>query len=245
MKSCALIAVLLALSLGHYQGAEVAEPVAVEGRSVSSEIVELLEVFRDLLETGYGPMPKLAPAEIKHQPFQFSTGEFSANGEINDFVLEGLNGFEVIIMNVDLIRSRVDFELNFGSINFTTLYQADVGSGYRMKREGGAYMALEDFNLKGRISYSLGVISKQMKVKSILVYPSVGNVASEIENLSQYRIFNRKLNEVVEEFITLTVNENTDFVANWLNEMVTPLCNDLIGDRSLSDLIAIITGAKK
>ncbi|XP_002133224.1 uncharacterized protein [Drosophila pseudoobscura] len=245
MKSCALIAVLLALSLGHCQGAEVAEPVAVEGRSVSSEIVELLEVFRDLLETGYGPMPKLAPAEIKHQPFQFSTGEFSANGEINDFVLEGLNGFEVIIMNVDLIRSRVDFELNFGSINFTTLYQADVGSGYRMKREGGAYMALEDFNLKGRISYSLGVISKQMKVKSILVYPSVGNVASEIENLSQYRIFNRKLNEVVEEFITLTVNENTDFVANWLNEMVTPLCNDLIGDRSLSDLIAIITGAKK
>ncbi|XP_033248742.1 uncharacterized protein LOC108161119 [Drosophila miranda] len=246
MKSCGLIAVLLALalSLGHCQGAEVAEPLAVEGRSVSSEILELLEVFRGLLETGYGPMPKLAPAEIKHQAFQFSTGEFSANGEINDFVLEGLNGFEVIIMNVDLIRSRVDFELNFGSINFTTLYQADVGSGYRMKREGGAYMALEDFNLKGRISYSLGVISSQMKVKSILVYPSVGNVASEIENLSKYRIFNRKLNEIVEEFITLTVNENTDFVANWLNEMVTPLCNELIGDRSLSDLIGIITGAK-
>ncbi|XP_022224995.2 uncharacterized protein LOC111075814 [Drosophila obscura] len=242
MKSCVLIAVLLAL--GHCQAAEVAEPLAVEGRSMGSIILDLLEVFRRLLETGYGPMPKMAPAEVKHQTFKFSTGEFSASGEINDFVLEGLNGFEVIIMDVDAIRSRVDFELNFGSINFTTQYQADVGSGYRMKRDGGAYLALEDFNLKGRISYSLGIISKQMKVKSVLVYPSVGNVASEIENLSKYRIFNRKLNEIVEEFITLTVNENTEFVATWFNELVTPLCNDLIGDRTLSDLIAIITGAK-
>ncbi|BFF94111.1 uncharacterized protein DMAD_11823 [Drosophila madeirensis] len=242
MKSFVLIAVLLAL--GHCQAAEVVEPVAVEGRSVSSTVVDLLEVFRVLMETGYGPMPKVAPLERKHQPFKFSTGEFSASGEINDFVLEGLNGFEVVIMDVDLLRSRVDFELNFGSINFTTQYEADVGSGYRMKRSGGAYMALEDFNLKGRISYSLGVISKQMKIKSFLVYPTVGNVASEIENLSKYRIFNRKLNEVVEEFISLTINDNTDFVSNYLNELVTPLCNDLIGDRSLSDIIGIITGAK-
>ncbi|SPP82529.1 uncharacterized protein LOC117584696 [Drosophila guanche] len=242
MKSFVLIAVLLAL--GHCQAAEVAEPVAVEGRSISSTIVDLLEVVRVLMETGYGPMPKVAPLEMKHRPFKFSTGEFSASGEINDFVMEGLNGFEVIIMEVDLIRSRVDFELNFGSINITTQYEVDVGSGYRMKRSGGAYMALEDFNLKGRISYSLGVISKQMKIKSFLVNPTVGNVASEIENLSKYRIFNRKLNEVVEEFITLTINDNTDFVSNYLNELVTPLCNDLIGDRSLSDIIGIITGAK-
>ncbi|XP_017014686.2 uncharacterized protein [Drosophila takahashii] len=242
MKSVLLIALILAL--GSCQGAEVAEPLSAQDRSISSVILEGFEAFRGVLQNGspdYG-IPVMAPMKMAKRSLDFSSGEFSGTLAVEDLVLQGLDQYEILVMKMDMIRSRFQFEFNFPSVNVTTQYDLDMGSGYRMKRSGGAFFALENLNIQGRISYSLGVFTSQLRVKDVLVYPSVGNVKSEIENLSKYRIFNRKLNEVIEEFVTLTINDNTDFVASWVDEQATPICNDLIGDRTLSDIIGIITG---
>ncbi|XP_017108751.2 uncharacterized protein [Drosophila bipectinata] len=237
------LVVVLILAVASCKGAEIAEPLAAQDRSFSSVLLEFIdEDLRSFLQTGGGGVPVLAPLKASHKSLDISSGEFKIKGEVEDFVLQGLDGYEIVIMNLDLFRSRLTFELNFPSVNITTQYKADVGSGYSIQRSGGAFFALENLNIQGRISYSLGVISNNLRVKNILVYPSVGNVKSEIENLSKYRILNRKLNEIVEEFVSLTINDNTDYAANWVDELLTPVCNDLIGDRTLSDLIAIITG---
>ncbi|EDV58624.1 uncharacterized protein LOC6540760 [Drosophila erecta] len=242
MKSVFLITLIVAL--GSCQGAEVAEPLSAQERSISSVIVDGLEAFRGVLQNGspkHG-LPVLAPMKAAKRSFEINSGEFSGTFGVENFELQGLDQYEIITMNMDVIRSRLTFNINFASLNFTTDYEVDMGSGYRIKRNGGAFFALEDLNIQGKISYSLGVFTSQLRVKDVLIYPSVGNVNSQIENLSQYRIFNRKLNEIIEEFVTLTINENTDFVADWVSEQATPICNDLIGDRTLSDIIAIITG---
>lgn len=219
-------------------------PFLAQDRSVSSVALEALEAFKVVLRNGspnHG-IPVLAPATLAKRSFKFSTGEMSFEGEVENFELQGMDEYDVIIMNVDMIRGRVTFELNWASLNFTTLYKADVGSGYRVQRDGGAFFALENLNIRGRINYSLGLLSNKLAVKDVLIYPSVGNVNSQVENLSKYRILNRKMNEVVEEFVSLTINDNTDFVAEWVSELVTPICNEMIGDRTLKDLIGIITG---
>ncbi|XP_016961919.1 uncharacterized protein LOC108032552 [Drosophila biarmipes] len=242
MKSVFLIALILAL--GSCQAAEVAESLSAQDRSFSSVILEGVEAFRGVLQNGspqYG-IPVMAPMKLAQRALNFNSGEFSGTLGVEDFVLQGLDQYEVISMRMEVLRSRLSFEFLFPSVNATTNYDLDMGSGYRVQRNGGAFFALENLNIQGRINYSLGVLSSQLRVKDILIYVSVGNVNSQIENLSKYRIFNRKLNEVVEEFVTLTINDNTDFVASWINEQVTPICNELIGDRTLSDIIAIITG---
>ncbi|XP_020810710.1 uncharacterized protein LOC110186015 [Drosophila serrata] len=242
MKFVLLIALILAL--GSCYGAEFAEPMSAQDRSLSSVALEAVESLKIVLRNGapnHG-IPVLAPAKLAHKSFKFSTGELSLDGEIEDFVLEGLDEYEVLIMNVDVFRNRVKTTIKWDNVNITTLYKADVGSGYRMQREGGAFFALKDLVIEGTINYSLGLLSKKLAVKDILFYPTVGSVDSQIENLSKYRILNRKMNEIIEEFVSLTINDNTDFVAEWVNEFVTPICNDMIGDRSLSDIIAIITG---
>jgi len=215
-----------------------------QDRSFSSVIVDGVEAFRGVLQKGspeHG-IPVMAPMKAAQRSFEFNSGEFSGTFGVENFVLEGLDQYEVKSMKMEVLRSRVTFEFHFPSVNVTTDYDLDLGSGFRVKRTGGAFFALEDLNIQGRISYSLGVFTSQLRVKDILVYPTVGNVNSQIENLSKYRIFNRKLNEVIEEFVTLTINDNTDFVASWVSEQATPICNELIGDRTLSDIIAIITG---
>ncbi|XP_068150865.1 uncharacterized protein [Drosophila tropicalis] len=237
------LAVFLIALLASCHGAEVAESLAAQERSVSSNIVDGLEALKIVMENGSEKhnIPVVSPLKLEQRQFSFSTGELSANGEVQDFTLEGLSAYDIVVMKTNLILSRIDYELNFPSLNLTTQYKADVGSGYRLEREGGAFLALEDLNISGRISYSLGVISGELSVKSINVYVKVGKVVSEIENLSKYRIFNNKLNQIIEEFITLSINDNTDWLANYINELVTPMCNNLIDGRSLSDILGLLT----
>lgn len=188
----------------------------------------------------YG-IPSLAPLVISHKDFNIGSEELFANGFIDSCEVNGLNGFEVVIMEPNLILSRIKYELNFGSLNVTTKYKADVGAGYHLQRDGGAFLALENLRVYGTIRYS-GVISGKFYIRDINVNIVVGNVVSEIENLSKYRIMNRKLNQIVEEFISISINENTELVADWINGAVTPIVNDAIGERSLQDLINLITG---
>lgn len=217
---------------------------AANQRSVSSIITDGLEALKVQMVDGwpqYG-IPSLVPLEISHKDFNIGSEELFANGFIDSCEVHGLNGFDIIKMEVNMIRSRITYEFNFGSLNVTTQYKADVGAGYHIERDGGAFLALENLRVYGVIKYSTGIVTGNLQIKEINVNFEVGNVVSQIENLSKYRIMNRKLNEIVEEFINITINENTELVADWINDAATPVVNDLIGDRSLQDLINLIVG---
>lgn len=214
---------------------------------MDSIIVDTLEKVKVQMVKGwpqYG-IPPLAPFEIEHKEFDLDAGSMHAKGAVDGLAVHGLNEFEVRVMNTNLILSRLKFEFNFASLNVTTQYKADVGANYRMARDGGAFMALEDLNISGHIKYSTGIVGSNnfLRIKEINVNVVTGNVVSNIENLSKYRILNKKINEVIEEFINLTINDNTEFFAEWLDSTVTPICNDLIGERTIKDIIDIITGA--
>ncbi|EDW03222.1 uncharacterized protein LOC6562783 [Drosophila grimshawi] len=244
MKSLSLVVILLAL--GIVQANKVPEIYAGQSRSASSIIVDALEAIKVQMVEGwpqYG-IPPLAPLEIHHKDFNYETGEMHANGALDDVIVSGLNEFEIVKMSVNLPLSRITMEFNFASLNLTTKYKADVGAGWQMARDGGAFLALEDLNISGQIRYSTGLVGSNnyLRIKGIQLQIVVGNVVSNIENLSKYRIVNRKLNEIIEEFINLTINDNVDFVTEWIDSTVTPACNNLIGDRTLKDIIDLIGG---
>ncbi|EDW11912.1 uncharacterized protein LOC6576481 [Drosophila mojavensis] len=245
MKSLSLVAIILALAA--CQGAEVAEKLGAQSRSIASIIVDTLELVKVQMVQGwpqYG-IPPLAPLQLKHKEFDLNAGELHAKGAFDDLTVHGLNEFEIKIIDLNLLLSRLKFEFHFASLNVSTQYQADVGANYRMTRNGGAFMALEDLNISGHIKYSTGIVGSNnyLRIKEIIVNVVTGNVVSNIENLSKYRILNQKINEIIEEFISLTVNDNTEFFADWLDSTVTPICNDMIGDRTIKDIIGIITGS--
>ncbi|XP_034100886.2 uncharacterized protein LOC117565748 [Drosophila albomicans] len=244
MKFLSLLVIIAALAA--CQGAEVAESLDAQQRSVSSIIVDTLEDLKVQMADGwpeYG-IPSLAPLEISHKDMNYATGEVFANGEFDDIVVRGLNEFEIKSMEYSLLFSRIRYEFVFASLNVSTQYKADVGAGYHLARDGGAFLALENLRITGQVRYSTGIVgsNNNFRIRDLQVNISVDNVVSNIENLSKYRIMNRKLNQIVEEFIDLTINENTELIADWIDSTVTPICNELIGDRSLSDLLGLITG---
>lgn len=219
--------------------------LSAKERSISSQIVDAIEAAKEQMPCGFPGLgiPPLAPLKITHQEINIDTDSIQAHGEINNFRLDGLNDFDVVAFRIQAILSRVTFEFNWNHVYLDTDYIMSTSlDNFKMARSGKAKFAIKDLRIWGTAKYSLGVISGNLRLKEFNLYVSVGEVKSEIGGLSKYSIVNKKLNEIIEEWITLAINDNTDNFAVLTNTYLVPAANNLIGDMSLSDIVGIITG---
>ncbi|XP_037960307.1 uncharacterized protein LOC119689534 [Teleopsis dalmanni] len=243
-----LIVVFLAL-VALTTAAEFSEPLAAKERSISSQIVDAIEGAKTQMPCGFPGLgvPPMAPLKIGHKDININAGSFELEGAIDNFKLYGLNEFDIVEMKVSTITSKITFKFHFDIIHCKTVYNMLMRTGSNMKkvmnRGGNAKLALKDLTIWGTIKYSLGLIgSNGLRLKEFKVYASLGKVVSEIEGLSNIKIINRKLNEIIEEWIMLAINDNTDNMADISNDFVVPIANEIIGERTLTDLIGLIGG---
>lgn len=189
-------------------------------------------------------IPPLAPLRAAHREFNIDNGGIQAFGEVNNFRVDGLDNFDIVEFVVSTIRSRVNFKFNWNNVKLTTDYSMSSSlDGFRMKRSGPATVTIKNLTVWGRISYSLGLIgSGGIKVKEISIYASLDEVKSEIEGLSKIKIINKKLNEIIEEWILLAINDNTENLATLTNEHVTPIVNSMVEGKTLRDIIGMVGG---
>lgn len=214
-------------------------------RSISSQIVDAIEAAKVQMPCGFPGLgiPPLAPLKISHKEVNINTNAIKASGEINGFRLDGLNDFDVVQFKVNALLSRVNFEFNWNHVYLNTDYEMSTSmDNFRVKRAGNAKMALKNLKVWGTIKYSLGVISGNVKIKSFDLFVSLEEVKSEIGGLSKYNIINKKLNQVIEEWIMLAINDNTENISDVTNGYVVPMANAMIGDMSLGDLLGLVGG---
>ncbi|XP_065356896.1 uncharacterized protein LOC135951217 [Calliphora vicina] len=241
MKYLLVLLALMPLALA----AEYQEIAEAKQRSISSQVVDAIEAAKEQMPCGFPGLgiPPLAPLKIAHQEIEIDIPAIQAFGEINNFRLDGLNDFDIVEFKVSPIFSRVNFKFNWNHVYFNTDYQMSSARGNMgLKRSGPAKFALKDFTVWGVIKYNLGLISGNLSLKELSVYVSLGEVKSEIGGLSKIPIINRKLNRIIEEWFMITVNDNTNKVAELTNSMVVPIVNDMLSDMSLGDLLGMIGG---
>ncbi|TMW42870.1 hypothetical protein DOY81_012051, partial [Sarcophaga bullata] len=109
---------------------------------------------------------------------------------------------------------------------------------------GHAKFAIKDMHIwgKGTMKYSLGLISGKMKLKSLDVRARIGEVESDIEGILGEGAINHKLNGILEEAVTMAVNENEDMIAQTIEDMALPRVNGVLDEYKLSDLVGSIGG---
>ncbi|XP_011181199.1 uncharacterized protein LOC105211474 [Zeugodacus cucurbitae] len=221
---------------------EFQERLSIYDRSVSSQINDYIESLRKQMPCGFpglglGP---LSPARLSHRDVALSSSGLVLAGEIDDFILYGLDDFDFLV-KINLVLSRVNFNFHWKKVHFDTKYKMDMNTNNRLNagRNGGAKFAIEDLKVVGSAKYN--IIGK-LRLKEFKISATIGDVNSEIENLSKIKIVNKKLNQIIEEWILLAVNENTSEMEQMANSFVVPFVNDLIGDATLADIIAIIAG---
>ncbi|XP_049303796.1 uncharacterized protein LOC109579964 [Bactrocera dorsalis] len=233
--------VLLALVAAAYSY-EFQERLNGYDRSLSSQITDYIENIRTQMPCGFpglglGP---LSPARLSHRNIALNSSGLVLAGEIDDFTLYGLDDFDFSV-KINVLLSRVTFNFHWHKVHFVTNYKMDMNTGNRINagRTGGAKFAIEDLKIVGSAKYS--IIGK-VRLREFKVSATIGDVNSEIENLSKIKIVNKKLNQIIEEWILLAVNENTSEMEEMANDFVVPFVNNLIGDATLVDIIAKIGG---
>ncbi|XP_075150496.1 uncharacterized protein LOC142224598 [Haematobia irritans] len=242
MKYFLILLALMPLALGEDA---IRAVIDANDRSISSQIVDAIEAAKEQMPCGFPGLgiPPLAPLKISHKEINIDGESIKAHGEINDFRLDGLNDFDVVEFKLSTILSRVTFKFNWNHVFLTTNY--DMATDINMLSphiSGLAKFAIKNLQVWGEAKYSLGILSGNIKLKSFNLYVSVEHVNSEIEGLSKYSIINKKLNQIIEEWVYLAINDNTENISDLTNGYLVPAVNDMIGDMSLSDLLGLIAG---
>ncbi|XP_067625375.1 uncharacterized protein [Eurosta solidaginis] len=240
MKFLLVLLAIASVATSH----EFQERIDAYDRSISSQVIEYIEKIQKQMPCGFprlglGP---LSPARLSHREIALNSDSLAIGGEINDFILYGLDDFDIVNLRINVILSKITFEFKWPKMHFDTKYNMNMNTGnnkWKLGLNGRAKLAIEDLTVVGSAKYSM--LSK-LRLKELKVSATIGDAKSEIENLSSMKIVNKKLNEIVEEWILMVVNENTKEMEQLSNKFVVPLVNDKIGDATLSDLLALILG---
>ncbi|XP_013102618.1 uncharacterized protein LOC106083880 [Stomoxys calcitrans] len=246
MKYLLILLALMPLAMGGGEPRdEVRALIEANDRSISSQIVDFIESKKQQMPCGFPGLgiPPLAPLKASHKDIHINAGSIQAHGEVNNFRMDGLDDFDIVQFKLSTLISKLTFEFNWNHVYLNTDYvMATSLDNFKVTRSGLAKFALKNLRVWGDAKYAMGIFGGTLKLKTFNMYMSVGEVKSEIGGLSKYGIINKKLNEVVEEWVYLAINDNTDNMSDLTNGYLVPLVNNLIGDMTLSDLLGLIGG---
>nr|XP_016938362.1 uncharacterized protein LOC108016246 [Drosophila suzukii] len=223
--------------------ASVGQPIATQ--SISSSIVDLIEGIKEQMPCGFTGLgiPPMAPLRIDHQEVNIDTSALKAEGIIDHFRLNGLNEFDIDEMKVNALTSKVTYKFTFRDVNVDTQYDLSVllkkyGFTIKLIGAGHAKFAIKDMVIWGTLKYSLGMLSGNLKLKSLEVRTHLGEVDSEIEGILGDGSINEKMNEYLAEAVELAINENEDLIADTIESIALPAVNSVLDDVSLADVIS-------
>ncbi|XP_016961916.1 uncharacterized protein LOC108032550 [Drosophila biarmipes] len=234
----ALLAVVAVAS-----AASVGEPI--DTHSISSTIVDVIEGVQEQMPCGFAGLgvPPLAPLRIDHQNVNIDTSVLKAEGTIDHFRLNGLNDFDIDEMKVNALTSKVTYKFTFRDVNVDTQYDLSVllkkyGFTIKLIGAGHAKFAIKDMVIWGTLKYSLGMLSGNLKLKSLEVRTHLGEVDSEIEGILGDGTINEKMNEYLAEAVELAINENEDLLADTIESIALPAVNSVLDEISIADVIS-------
>lgn len=215
-------------------------------RSVSSQLADMLENFKQEMPCGFPGLgiPPLAPFVINHQNLDIQIAGININGEITNLRLDGLNDFTIEQLQVKLLSNTLTFKFNWHSINLTTNYNLRTDFA-NIERSGVAQMSLENFTVSADINFSWKFSTGTLSLNTLDLYLSLGGVKSDIDGLSEKTYLNEKLNEFVEEWIMVAVNDNTERIIKLSNDYAMPMINQVLETFTLSDLFNLLSSTNE
>ncbi|XP_067625374.1 uncharacterized protein [Eurosta solidaginis] len=221
-----------------------ATEVDISTYSLSSEAVKAIESIRDEMPCGFPELgiPPLAPLVLPQKEVDINNELLQMNGAINNFILNGLNDFEIHEFKINAITSKITFRFTFRNINVDTFYDLSLlakksGFTINMIGNGRAKFAIKDMSISGTVKYSFGVLTGKLKIKSMKIRTRIGEVESNIEGVLGKGDINTRMNNMLAEMVTLGINENEDQITETIEKMAMPRMNDALKEVNISDLI--------
>ncbi|XP_055539989.1 uncharacterized protein LOC129726856 [Wyeomyia smithii] len=217
-----------------------------EKMDLNDILKNLIEQFKELMPCGFPDLgvPPLVPFELNHTAFDFEQkGLLHLDAEINDLLVDNLNVFDVVNIDLKLLQIQLDFSFYFEAIQTTGTYKAKGSAiGFIPFNRGGKFA----FNFNGLTldgSIKVAIDGEKISVTDFKLNPTVESVNSKFEGVFILPLNTFIFNKIVEAVVPNFLTDNKEQVASFLEDMIKPQVNDLLDDYTLQDLIDFIGNA--
>ncbi|XP_053691327.1 uncharacterized protein LOC128739852 [Sabethes cyaneus] len=204
---------------------------------------DLIEQFKVIMPCGVPDLgvPVLAPFELEHTAFDFEQkGLLYLDAEINNLLVDDLNKFDVVNVDLKLLQMQLDFSFYFESVKTTGNYKAKGSAiGFIPFNRGGKFaFNFNGLTLDGTIKVQID--GDKLSVKDFKLKPTVKSVNSKFEGIFFLPLNTFIFNKIVEAAVPSFLRDNKEQVASYLEDMIKPQVNEMLQDYSLEDLMDLI-----
>lgn len=213
--------------------------------SINDMVIGFIEQFKELMPCGVPELglPVMVPLELNHTEFQFEqSGLIAMDAELDDVLIDGLNDFNIVDLNVKLLQMQLDFTFFFKGIMTSGHYHAQGSAiGLIPFNRGGKF----GFNFNGLTlegSIKLALDGDKISVSSFQLRPTVLSVNSNFEKVFLLPLNTFIFNRIVEAAVPPFLRDNQQLVTEFLEGLVMPPINDVLGEYTLQDLMDMIGG---
>ncbi|CAG0916794.1 unnamed protein product [Notodromas monacha] len=221
------------------------EVYSMADRTIEDEIMAQLEVFQQWMIEGNPELgiPVLDPFVVDHLEYGAATEDITFNVAIDGMHVTGLAAFTIAELDFNLLMLRIDATLNFQEVRLwaDNYYLDGIMAGLLpLFGDGTIDITIHDLNITA--GAALTTANDLVGIKNIELDVNFGAITGQIENL-----LGGDLDGVINDILNLLGPEIFESVETLVNADVSILLEEYInsnvlGNMTLDDLIALITG---
>lgn len=217
----------------------------MEGSSLNEIIIDFIEQFKAIMPCGIPDLgvPALVPFELNHTAFTIEeSGLLYFDAEINDLLVDDLNNFDIVNVDLQLFKFQLEFSFFFHSIKTKGQYKAKgkALSFIPFNRGGNFGFNFNGLTLNGTIKIALN--GDKLAVDEFKLSPIVNSVNSKFEHVFLLPLNTLIFNKIVESVVPKFLRDNKELVTSFLENLIKPEINGMLADYTLQDLIGLLDG---
>lgn len=218
----------------------------MEGSSLNDMIIDIIEQFKGIMPCGIPDLgvPTLVPFELNHTAFKVDqSGLLYFDAEINNLLIDDLNNFDIVSVDLQLLKFQLEFSFFFHSIKTTGQYKAKGKAlNFIPFNRGGKFgFNFNGLTLTGLIKIALN--GDKLAVDEFKLTPTVNSVNSKFEHVFLLPLTTFIFNKIVESVVPNFLRDNQEQVTSYLEDLIKPEINGLLAEYTLQDFIGLLDGS--
>ncbi|XP_055633615.1 uncharacterized protein LOC129773963 [Toxorhynchites rutilus septentrionalis] len=206
-------------------------------------LINLIERFKIIMPCGILELgvPVMVPLKLNHTNFTIDQhGWIQFDAELNNILIEDLDKFDIVDVNLKILQFQLDFNLFFHSIKTTGEYKAH-GKAFGLipfNRSGSFTFNLIGLHLDGTIK--IGMNSDQVMINDFKIRLTVDLVESKFEEVFLFPLNTLIFNKIIEGLVPKLLKDYQQQVSQHLENFIKPQVNEILRGYTVQELGSLV-----
>ncbi|XP_059049429.1 uncharacterized protein LOC131844533 [Achroia grisella] len=208
-------------------------------RILEDLIINILEVFRDIVINGNDYIPPLDPLEIEHiGPFQFSVTGLRVTANIRDLRSEGLRWYVIDTVSFNPIRLTVGVHVTLPWFSVACRYDVETRILLVRHRAAGNFrLFIHRIEVGVDLRMGTNLVGGYLTLRELEIKIDVHDTLVHIDGMTGSKLINRFISNLVQSISQDIVQKHIDSLGDFLSVVLFDVINDILQDYTINDIL--------